>query len=39
MTGLVTHFEIYGEDPAKLAEFYSGLFGWKLEKAAFPISF
>jgi len=33
MTSLVTHFEIYGEDPAKLAEFYTGLFGWKLEKA------
>jgi len=28
-----THFEIYGEEPAKLAEFYVGLFAWKLEKA------
>jgi predicted enzyme related to lactoylglutathione lyase len=30
----VTHFEIHGEEPAKLAEFYSALFGWKLEKVA-----
>jgi uncharacterized protein len=29
----VTHLEIYGEEPAKLAEFYSALFGWRLEKA------
>ena len=34
MTGPVTHFEIYADEPAKLAEFYSGLFGWRLEKAA-----
>ena len=33
MTGLVTHFEIYGGDPAKLAEFYANLFGWQIEKA------
>jgi uncharacterized protein len=33
VAGQVTHFEIYGEEPAKLAEFYSSLFGWKLEKA------
>jgi predicted enzyme related to lactoylglutathione lyase len=29
----VTHFEIYGEEPAKLAEFYRKLFGWQIEQA------
>ncbi len=33
MTGLVTHFEIYGDDPANLARFYARLFGWEIEKA------
>lgn len=33
MAGPVTHFEIYGEEPARLAKFYSSLFGWQLEKA------
>jgi predicted enzyme related to lactoylglutathione lyase len=33
MSGLVTHFEIYGEAPAKLAQFYASLFGWQIEKA------
>lgn len=33
MPNSVTHFEIYAEDPAKLAEFYRELFGWKIEKA------
>ena len=32
MTGAVTHFEIYAEEPAKLAEFYRDLFGWRLER-------
>lgn len=34
MTAAVTHFEIYAEEPAKLAEFYRGLFGWQIEQAA-----
>jgi predicted enzyme related to lactoylglutathione lyase len=29
----VTHFEIYGSEPAKLADFYRTLFGWQLVKA------
>jgi predicted enzyme related to lactoylglutathione lyase len=29
----VTHFEIYAEKPAKLAEFYRTLFGWQIEQA------
>jgi len=33
MTSAVTHFEIYGNDLDKLAEFYRKLFGWKIEKA------
>ena len=33
MSGAVTHFEIYAEDPAKLADFYRGLFGWRVDQA------
>jgi uncharacterized protein len=33
MSGSVTHFEIYGETPAKLAQFYASLFEWQIEKA------
>ena len=33
MTSSVTHFEIYAEEPAKLAEFYRTLLGWQVEKA------
>ena len=33
MTGSVTHFEIYAEDPPHLADFYVQLFGWKIDKA------
>ena len=29
----VTHFEIYAEEPAKLAEFYRNLLGWRIEQA------
>jgi len=29
----IQHFEIYGDDPPKLAEFYKKLFGWKIEAA------
>lgn len=32
MSSAVTHFEIYGDDLDKLAEFYRQLFGWKIEK-------
>jgi predicted enzyme related to lactoylglutathione lyase len=31
----VVHFEIPADDPEKLAAFYTGLFGWKIEK--FPM--
>jgi predicted enzyme related to lactoylglutathione lyase len=33
MTGSVTHFEIYAEQPPKLAEFYRSLLGWRIEQA------
>jgi uncharacterized protein len=33
LTGAVTHFEIYAEEPAKLADFYRGVFEWRLDKA------
>ncbi len=33
MKNTIAHFEIYGDDPPKLAEFYKGLFGWKIEPA------
>jgi predicted enzyme related to lactoylglutathione lyase len=29
----VTHFEIYAEKPAKLADFYRRLFDWRVEQA------
>ena len=33
LSGAVTHFEIYAEEPAKLADFYRGLFGWQVDQA------
>lgn len=32
MAGAITHFEIYGDSPAKLADFYRAMFGWGLAK-------
>lgn len=32
MAGQITHFEIYGDDPARLAAFYNALFAWRLEQ-------
>lgn len=32
MANPVSHFEIPGDDPEKLAQFYSRLFDWKIEK-------
>jgi predicted enzyme related to lactoylglutathione lyase len=34
MAASVTHFEIYAEEPAVLAEFYRILLGWEIEKPA-----
>jgi predicted enzyme related to lactoylglutathione lyase len=33
MPNPVTHFEIYAEDPAALAEFYRNLLGWSIGQA------
>jgi uncharacterized protein len=33
LTSSVTHFEIYAEEPAKLAVFYRSLFGWQIDQA------
>jgi predicted enzyme related to lactoylglutathione lyase len=33
MSGSVTHFEIYAENPETLADFYRELFGWTITKA------
>ena len=33
MPSPVAHFEIYGDDPPKLAGFYKNLFGWNIDKA------
>ncbi|MFO0994051.1 MAG: VOC family protein [Hyphomicrobiales bacterium] len=33
MAGRITHFEIYGDEPRKLAAFYGSLFGWRMEEA------
>ena len=33
MPSSVTHFEIFAEDPAPLADFYRRLFGWRIERA------
>ncbi|HAB19382.1 MAG TPA: VOC family protein [Verrucomicrobiota bacterium] len=32
MTSPATHFEIYGEQPAALADFYREALGWKVEQ-------
>lgn len=32
----IAYFEIYGDNPSKLAGFYEGLFGWKIERAPGP---
>ncbi|MGQ0570793.1 MAG: VOC family protein [Armatimonadota bacterium] len=32
MQNKVAHFEIMGDNPEKLGEFYKKLFGWKIDK-------
>lgn len=32
MTNSITHFEIYGDQPEKLAQFYGSVFGWHIEQ-------
>ncbi len=33
MSGQLTNFEIYGDDPEALAAFYRELLGWRIERA------
>jgi predicted enzyme related to lactoylglutathione lyase len=33
VTGRLTNFEIYGDDPEALATYYREIFGWRIEKA------
>lgn len=33
MAGRLTHFEIYGDEPERLAAFYRELLGWRVERA------
>jgi uncharacterized protein len=33
LTGRLSNFEIYGDDPERLAIFYRELFGWRIERA------
>ena len=32
MTNSITHFEIYGTEPEKLAQFYGSVFSWRIEQ-------
>ena len=32
MAPIVTHFEIFADDPGPLADFYRSLFGWQIDK-------
>jgi predicted enzyme related to lactoylglutathione lyase len=36
MANRVVHFELPGDEPEKLVQFYSDLLGWKIEKAPTP---
>lgn len=35
----VVHFEINADDPARAAKFYSGVFGWKINKWDGPMDY
>lgn len=35
----VTHFEMPADDPEKLAEFYTNVFGWTIEKWDGPVDY
>lgn len=39
MDHTIIHFEIPAEDVTKLRQFYSELFGWKIERAPGPIEY
>ena len=35
----VVHFEIYADDPARAAKFYTNVFGWKITKWGGPMDY
>jgi predicted enzyme related to lactoylglutathione lyase len=37
--GRVIHFEIHAADPDRALTFYTGVFGWKAEKAGGPVDY
>lgn len=37
--GRVIHFELFGDEPGKLADFYRALFGWKVESWGGPLEY
>jgi predicted enzyme related to lactoylglutathione lyase len=37
--GRVIHFEIHAADPDRAVTFYTGVFGWKVEKAGGPVDY
>jgi predicted enzyme related to lactoylglutathione lyase len=37
--GRVIHFEIHAADPDRAVAFYTGVFGWKVEKAGGPVDY
>jgi len=39
MDKTIVHFEIYGDNPPKLSDFYNKLFDWKFEKAPGPMEY
>jgi predicted enzyme related to lactoylglutathione lyase len=39
MDHTIVHFEIPADDVEKLRKFYSGLFGWKIEKMPGPVEY
>lgn len=36
MSNPVAHFELYGDNPEKLGEFYKGVFGWEIKDSGVP---
>ena len=35
----IVHFDIAADDPKRTMEFYTGLFGWKMEKPPGPMEY
>ena len=35
----VVHFELMSKDPAKVSDFYAGIFGWKMQPTGGPLDY